>query len=80
MLYCIKHGRMELEQIEWTVVKKIYPDGAIDERALPVSFVHEVIIPAYKDSPEDLDWCEFDEGWATCPPPDDQDWLERVTE
>ena len=62
-LYCIKHGRMEKAQHMFDSFNIYHSDGVEDERAIVIGFIHEVHLP------RELDWCEFDGGWATTPPP-----------
>ena len=68
-LYCIKHGRMEKAQHMFDSFNIYHPDGVEDERAIVVGFIHEEIISDGLNIPVDIDWCEFEMGWATCPPP-----------
>lgn len=59
-LYCIEHEEMELVQHSEAGDCHEYDVTYID---LPYSV-------------QEADWCFFDKGWATCPPPDnfEEDW------
>lgn len=44
-------------------------------------FGHVVEIPATRDQPAEIDFCEFPHGWATCPPPAlEEGWEDHVKE
>lgn len=43
-----------------------------------IVFGHEIIIRASADESPELEFCEFENGWATCPPPVVEDLEERV--
>ena len=77
-LYCIEHGTMEKAQALFDTVKLIHADGTPDERVVQIGFVHEIF--SQTDHGEELDWCCFEQGWATCPPPEnyppEEDWQE----
>lgn len=59
-LYCIKHGRM---------VK------AEPARLCPMGHPEEVTLEYEGVSWHEIDYCCFDQGWATCPPADQDPWL-----
>lgn len=71
MLYCIKHESMVKSQLLFDTVKITHPDGAKDERAIPICFIHEdFTMPSLENPGGDYDVCDFPLGWATCPPPE----------
>lgn len=85
MLFCIKHQRMEKAQPLFDTVRVVHPDGVEDERVVQIGLVHEVhTYPTFDNPSGDLDWCEFDQGWATTYPPVDpqsfEDWIANPPE
>lgn len=73
MIYCIKHETMELAARVFETIPINRPDGSVDARVIQVGFKHS------KNG--SWDWCSFDDGWATCPPPKlKPDWNFDVVE
>ena len=81
LLYCIKHECMDNAGRVFDTIPIEYPDGTKDARVVEIGLTHSTFTPAYLDEPPQGDWCGFDEGWATCPPPElKPDWIDGVVE